>query len=111
MIVLCMTKILYIHHNKIFYINNSQAEFLKMEARSLPLVATKWLGSVSAMLCTFMFMHLAPWHVVYIFFKKKKFKKMSGVMGKPGRVGLAPKKWADCGLARYLFGPKNSGLG
>ena len=29
-----------------------------------PLVAIKWLNSVSAVLCAFMFVQLAPWYVV-----------------------------------------------
>ena len=58
----------------------------------VPLVATKWLNSVSAVLCAFMFVHLAPWYVVKYFFLKKSLKIGSSheLVGL-GRVALKKK--------------------
>ena len=56
----------------------------------VPLVATKWLNSVSAVLCAFMFVHLAPWYVVkyiYIFLKSLKIGSSHELVGL-GRVAL-----------------------
>ena len=74
---------------------------------ALPLVATKWLDSVSVVLCGIMSMHLTPWHVVQIFFRKKKsLKKGLGYrLAWSGRVGLQ-KKMGRPGVGPFFIQAK-----
>ena len=81
----------------------------------VPLVATKWLNSVSAVLCAFMFVHLAPWYVVKYFFLKKSLKIGSSheLVGL-GRVALKKKGGPRVGpffirVIKFGFWPGQNG--